>query len=343
MAPEPKQALPELKILPRGCYVILHIGLGPSQLQEKSSSPLIVKEGERFELSDDIWLERLDENTAKHVQTACDPPHYKIDSADHDRHLYAFVMRVPEQQQIRYDGLDILHAVISLSRLVHPTSTGDRYCVQIMHYGLKDSAIHAIQYRGASPDVFLDSNQHDWLTVEDGEVLRKLMPWAATGKMMHTRVFRAYWSHEYAMRSSYLDVRWMFVVAGLEALINVGEERVSKQFRERVHQLASYFAIPLTVDELKKAYSLRSKLVHAEGFLHGLGNVLPTNQHNPLYDKLESVLRQTVAITVTLGAFGRSGSHPLRLISISYVFLPFCHGRSRGFEPGRPRHTFQKT
>lgn len=115
MAPEPKQTLPELKILPRGCYVILHIGLGPSQLQEKSSSPLIVKEGDRFELSDDIWLEMLDKDTAKHVQTACDPPHYKIDSADHGRHLYAFVMRVPEQQQIRYDRLDILHAVISLS------------------------------------------------------------------------------------------------------------------------------------------------------------------------------------------------------------------------------------
>jgi hypothetical protein len=86
----------------------------------------------------------------------------------------------------------------------------------------------------------------------------------------------------------------MFVIAGLEALINVGDEKVSKQFRERVHQLASYLAIPLTVDELKKAYSLRSKLVHAESFLHGLGNVLPVNQQNVLYDKLESVLRHTV-------------------------------------------------
>ena len=198
--------------------------------------------------------------------------------------------------------------MISLSRLVHPTSTGDRYCVQIMHYGLKDSAIHAIQYRGASPDVFLDSNQRDWLTVEDGEILRKLMPWAATDKPMHTRIHRAYRNHEYAMRSSYLDVRWMFVVAGLEALINVGDEKVSKQFRERVHQLASYFAIPLTVDELKKAYSLRSKLVHAEGFLRGLGNLLPTSQHNPLYDKLESVLRQTVRhalLDVSFGDFFR--------------------------------------
>ena len=56
MASEALQTLAELKILPRGCYVILHIGLGPSQLQEKNGSPLIVKEGDRFELSDEIWL-----------------------------------------------------------------------------------------------------------------------------------------------------------------------------------------------------------------------------------------------------------------------------------------------
>jgi len=36
---------------------------------------------------------------------------------------------------------------------------------------------------------------------------------------MHDRVHRAYLKHEYAMRWFYLDVRWMFVVSGLEGLI----------------------------------------------------------------------------------------------------------------------------
>jgi len=40
---------------------------------------------------------------------------------------------------------------------------------------------------------------------------------------------------------------------------------------------------------------------------------------------------------------GRSGSHPLRLVSISYATRISCHGRGRGFEPRRPRHTFQMT
>jgi len=73
---------------------MLHIGVGPSQFQKISHSPLIVKDGDRFELSRDIWLERLDENTAKRVQTACDPSHYRIECINHDRHLYAFVMRI---------------------------------------------------------------------------------------------------------------------------------------------------------------------------------------------------------------------------------------------------------
>ena len=300
------EALPassEFVVLPRGCYVMLHIGLGPSQLQEMSGSPLIVRDGDRFELSDAIWIERLDEETAKHVQTACEPRHHKIDSFGHDRHLYAFVMRVPERQQTRFDGLDVLHAVVSLSRLVHPTSIGDRYCAQIMHYALEDSAVYAIQYRGASPDVLLSSNQRDWLTVEDGETLRKLIPWSAKDKLMHTRIHRAFWNHEYAMRSSYLDVRWMFVVAGLEALINIGSG-VTIQFKKRVHQLAAHFNIILTIDELDKAYKLRSKLVHAESFLHGLGKILPMSEHNPLYDKLEEVLRQTVREALLDNSFG---------------------------------------
>jgi len=301
------EALPassEFVVLSGGSYVMLHIGLGPSQLQEMSGSPLIVRGSDRYELSDDIWIERLDEETAKHVQTACEPSHYKIDSVGHDRHLYAFVMRVSEHQQIRFDGLDMLHAVVSLSRLVRPTSIGDRYCAHIIHYGLDGSAVYAIQYRGASPDVFLSSDQRDWLTVEDGETLRKLMPWRAKDKLMHTRIHRAFWNHEYAMRSPYLDVRWVFAVAGLEALTNVGDKDNSKQFRERVHQLAAHFNIALSVDELRKAYKLRSKLVHTESFLHSLGNVLPMSEHNPLYDKLEEVLRETVRQALLDDNFG---------------------------------------
>ena len=175
----------EFKESPNGCYVILHIGTGPSQDQEQTEPTLIVNERERFQLCDDIWIEKLDEGTARNIQQACEPAHYKTNRDIWDRHLYAFVMRVPDLQPTRYEGLSTLHALVSLSRMVNPTSTGDRHCAHVMHFGVKDSAVLAIEYVGASRDITLGPNNRDWLSNEDGDTLRKLVPWAATAKMMH--------------------------------------------------------------------------------------------------------------------------------------------------------------
>src|ERR1700730_6444634 len=195
--------------LPKGCYVALHIGLGPSRIEEASGAQMIVTDqSNRFELSDDVWIERLDEQLAKHIQTACEPPHYNIGRVERDRHLYAFVRRAPELEKSNHEGTAELFATVALSRFLHPTSIGERYCARVFHFGLAESAIQAIQPRGISPDVFLGLNKRDWLSVEDGEELRRLTPWLSRGKPMHPRVHRAYWYHEYTMRSYYLDARW---------------------------------------------------------------------------------------------------------------------------------------
>ncbi len=279
--------------LPKPCYVILHIGTGPSY-QENNGSALVVKDGECFALSDDIWIERLDEQLAKNVQKACEPPHYNIGGVEYDRHLYAFVRRVPDAETRKYEGLETLHAVLALSRLIQPTSIGDRYCAQVFHYGLPDSSIYAIQYRGISPDVFLSRKQRDWLSVEDAETLRGLMPWLSKEKPMHYRVHRAYWYHEYVMRSSVLDIRFPLVATGLEALINTSEKNSGGQFCARVPQLAAACGVDFPETEAAKAWKLRSKLAHAEAFLFGLDTVLPESEHQELYEKMEAVLRSTV-------------------------------------------------
>ncbi len=295
-------SLPETKMrkgcclepLPKPCYVILHIGAGPTHLQEASGPALVVKDGERFFLNDDIWIERLEEPLAKKVQKACEPPHYNIGTQEHDRHLYAFVQRVADIEHHPYEGLETLHAVLAMSRLIHPTSVGDRYCAKIFHYGLPDSSIYAVQYRGISPDIFLSANQRDWLSVEDGQTLRGLMPWVSKDKPMHYRVHRAYWYHEYVMRSSVLDIRLPLVATGLEALINTSEHSSGTQFHVRVPQLATASGIAFSEAEAKQAWKLRSKLAHAEAFLYGLDTVLPANEHTDLYEKLEMILRSTV-------------------------------------------------
>lgn len=164
----------------QACYVVLHIGLGlPSDAELKSGPPSLVvtDKNPSFSLSDEIWIERLDEQLAKHIQKACEPANYRIDSFTTDEHLYAFLRYVSDAEKSKYEGMEELHTVIALSRLIHPTSVGDHYSALVLEFGVEDSAIKAIQSRGISPDVFVSSKERDWLSAEDGENLRKLMPW----------------------------------------------------------------------------------------------------------------------------------------------------------------------
>jgi hypothetical protein len=188
-------------LLPRGCYVVLHIGTGPSRIEEKRGAPLVVTVGSnRFVLSDDIWIERLDEQLAKKHSKGLPATTFQHKQRRTRQTPYAFVRQVPAVEKSNYEGIEDLFMAIALSRLIHPTSIGDRYCARVFHFVLKDSAIQAIQYRGISPDVLLNKDHRDWLSVEDAENLRRLMPWLSKNKRMHGRIHRAYWNHEYAMR-----------------------------------------------------------------------------------------------------------------------------------------------
>lgn len=200
---------------------------------------------------------------------------------------------IPKNEATRNEGLLDLLTVIVLSRFIHPTSTGERYCANVLRFGQPNLPILALQLAG-NPDVFLGDNSRDWLAPKDGLALLELMPWVSPSKRMYPRIHRAYWNHEQAMRTYFLDMRWNLVVSGLEALITTHDHRVRQQFVRRVGHLASEFGVALSETELHNAYTLRSKLAHAQSFLYDLHAALPPDEHSPLYDKLESLLRATV-------------------------------------------------
>lgn len=59
------------------CYVILHLASGPSQADVKAGARVIVEEGDaRRYFTNDIWMERLDKELAKKIQSACEPRHF---------------------------------------------------------------------------------------------------------------------------------------------------------------------------------------------------------------------------------------------------------------------------
>ena len=67
--------------------------------------------------------------------------------------------------------MSVLAGLIALSRLVHPTSTGDRYCARIFKYGDPNSIIEAVRFFGVSPDISLIDGRSDWLSAADGQTL----------------------------------------------------------------------------------------------------------------------------------------------------------------------------
>jgi hypothetical protein len=242
-------------MFPSAHYVALHIGQGRTAHQDVSLAA--IGETGRFELTPDIWIERLDAELAKLIIHACDPPHHGINTIERDYHLYAWVRRVPSNESKSFEGLHPLLAAIALSRLIRPTSTGFRYCAWVSELSADARQVRAIPFRGVSLDVLLGPGTRDWLTEADGAEVQKLMVWL--GKDMRERVHRAYWNHEYALRLYELDMRWPLIICGFEALMNTSSREVTWQFVDRVSRLALQFNVALTEGDLNNAYDVRSR------------------------------------------------------------------------------------
>ena len=147
-------------------------------------------------------------------------------------------------------------------------------------------------YHGINPDILLAPNSRDWLNQAEGVETKKLMDWLVLP--MCDRVRRAFWNHEYAMRLYELDLRYPMIVGAFEALTNTNVAKDKREFVYRTSRFADQFGVSLTQDELKNAYKLRSKLVHAEHFLYGLADTVPLVEQPVLYLKLEQLLRLTL-------------------------------------------------
>jgi hypothetical protein len=298
--------------LPLDCYVVLHIRAGPPY-PDASSTPQIAADAP-FELSKDIWIERLDQELSINIQRACEPANHNIHHEVWDRHLYAFVRRETEDEKqkrrqpgtvVRDEGILPLFTVMALSRLIRPTTIGNRYCAKIYPTPETDPPIQALTISGTNPDVTMADTSHDWLSPNDGPELRRLIPWLDPNKKMHPRVHRALWNHEDAMRTYFLDFRLPTVVAGLESLLTVEEGRgLTDRFVRRAGKLGSDFGVKLSEAELRQAYKLRSGVVHGRSFLYNLSGILPQSAHRPLYDKLESLLRSVVRKSLVDETFG---------------------------------------
>jgi hypothetical protein len=249
----------------------------------------------RIELGTDLWIGRLPGDLAKTVMDTCEPTALGTPKPVRQfAQLYAFVHDLTGAADIyKWDADSRLYKCVALSRLIHPTSVGFRYAARVRYGESEPVAMFPAEFRGVSIDTFLsDTHERDWLTKSEAVALRELI---ARAELLFTpkfpsRVSRALWYYDYAIRTYYADLRWTLVSAALEALVHTGRTASTRHFRRRLPQLAvDVGAMAITEAEADLAYDYRSRLSHGEGFLADL----PTADAQ-LYDKLENTLRLTV-------------------------------------------------
>jgi len=250
---------------------------------------------QRIQLSDQMWVGRLELDVAKLVMDTCEPRVFgTLPPVRQFAQLYSFVRELPGYGAMHlWDHDHELAAVVSLSRLIHPTFVGFKYAARIMYEPEGVKQIFPAQIIGISREAFLSpSRDRDWLIEIEVDILRELVPTLTVE--LPRRVHNALWHHEYTSRTYYLDHRWTLVCTGLEALIHTDRNRNTAQFAKRVPQLASELGINISEAEAIDAYDLRSRLAHGVSFVSTEIDQGPSAYELQLYDKLEDTLRAAV-------------------------------------------------
>lgn len=272
--------------------VIIHtnhntFGFPSSQILQTNPPP-----PDPFNLSDDLWIGRIDADAARIVLDLGEPNYYGTPKpVIQYAQLYSFVrekdaLAVP----YRWDEDSRLQMCVAVSRLIQPTTVSLRYTARLRYNSdssIADVSPAAIQ--GIGIDTYWASPpKRDWLTEADGIRLRGLLK-KLDSSPLPERASRALWYHEYAVRTYYVEIRWVLVATALEALVHVEKYQSTLQFKCRVSQLATELGvIGLGVADAERAYMHRSTLAHGQK-LEQLSD--PDRQ---LYESMETTLRLAI-------------------------------------------------
>jgi hypothetical protein len=261
--------------------------LVPGSFQISSDRPSIE---ERVNLAPNLWVGQLPRKQSEAIIEACEPRGFQYDPTRLYVELYTFIREnPPSNPSCSWDADNILKRCIALSRLIHPTSVCFRHTATVT----TDQAGQIVSIApgivdGSGSGAAVAQPECDWLTPSDADSLRELLA-VYRPDLLPKRVETAFWYHEYAAWSYELNVRWVLVVTGLEALVHTPWVPSTAQFTTRIPLLANEVGVPsVTTDEAGQMYNVRSSFAHGEN-LASLDE-----EYRGLYYKMESLLRRTV-------------------------------------------------
>lgn len=257
---------------------------------ESRSDDLPPPAKQQTQLFPNIYLGRHTNELWEAVWKGCIPPGYNFEPTRWLVQRYALWNTSPARpSECNFDPNQRLATAVALSRLVHPTSIGFKYSARVTYKSNKIGMIVPGPVSGPLADAYVVPGSYDWLSDDDASVLSRLcVDFAQCSAELPPRLKRAFWNCEYAFALEWVDLRWGVVATALESLIHTDRYRSTRQFVDRVTELADRLSVGFTGADAKRAYDLRSSVAHGQGFQS------LDDQTLALYSNMEAVLRCSI-------------------------------------------------
>jgi hypothetical protein len=246
-----------------------------------------------------VFIERLDGALAERLLDASELRGYDWEPARQYSAVHAYTYKVwrdghgaPPERFYEWDSAGRLYPGVQLSRLVRDNATSTEHAVRRVL--MADGNDQLVPFSGFETHTAyrLYPALRGWLDAEEAAQLGVLMRCYWDGGGLPARVGRALYRAESVTRQRYLEDALPLLVGGWESLVEIGQERPTAQFVQRVPQIAAELDVTLSEDECRARYRDRSALVHGAGV--DLSQPQRFNEVAATFNKLQEALRRTV-------------------------------------------------
>jgi len=233
----------------------------PPELRLKGSADPV-------DLGRGVRADRLKREEADLVFSACSPRgHYFVPVRQFGQR-FAFVREYDptavEDQLSAWDPEGVIYDALAYSRLIRDHAFSREWTGRIVDYA--DGEQMVIYTPGHELKLgYRLRDDRDWLDAEEaGELESLLASYWANSHSFPVRLTRAMWRFEYAYGQRWADVALPTIVGGLEALLRIGSNRLTRQFSKRVPAVAEELGVDgIDTSLARRLYDGRSDWVHA--------------------------------------------------------------------------------
>jgi len=198
---------------------------------------------------------------------ACEPSGKNFNPTRQFGCLYAFVRELPAEEYMssyaHWDHDRVLLAAFTLSRLIVDNGYSTEYSARVVEFA--DDHVQIIpgpvNLEGAL--AYRAHSGRDWLDASEATELAAMLEsfWQREAQLGE-RMGNAIWLVEQSARRKYDFDALLTIVAGLEALLNTGPRQSTKQFRQRVPEMAREIGVSLSRSVAGRLYKQRSIAAH---------------------------------------------------------------------------------